>query len=271
MEGEGQEWGLSLPFDVVNTDKLSGANFTLVTALVRQEREYTAVVECSAPHLTFPALPHRTVQAAPSLQWSHHYQQDLLGTMTVIYHSVPLLLLIALATTTLGAHPVKGDASEGESTITGGCISDWRGMKNAYLQHQSSADVENSIFDFNPSDAINYGVLAMFYDVGPPPNTSTSGRRECCQRGSKDCIIHFIYRFTVFGDIHPRLLYSRAGHGFNSFSGYSTNRLCWAPPPLCSHRSEKTLREFSAQVHVNLFLLDVHIQHILYTGTFTYT
>ena len=174
--------------------------------------------------------------------------------MTVICRSVPLLLLIALATTTLGAHPVKGDASEGESTNTGGCISDWRGMKEAYLQRQSSADVENSILDFNPSDALIYGVLIMFYDVGPPPNTSTSGRRECCQRGSKDCIIHFIYRFKIFRDIHPRLLFSHTGHKFNSSSAYSTNQLCWAPPPLCSNRSEKMLNEFSAQVCINKYI-----------------
>ena len=173
--------------------------------------------------------------------------------MTVIHHSVPFLLLIALATITLGAQTVKRDASEGESTNTGGCISDWRGMKKAYLQHQFSAEVENSIFDFYPSDALNYGVLIMFYDVGPPPNTSTSGRRECCQRGSKDCIIHFIYRFTIFKDIHPRLLYSRAGHTFKSALAYNTNQLCWAPPPLCSNRSEEMLYEFSTQVHMNSF------------------
>ena len=148
---------------------------------------------------------------------------------------------------------MKRDASEGESTNTGGCISDWRGMKKAYLQHQSRAEVENSIFDYYPSDAINYGVLVMFYDVGPPPNTSTSGRRECCQRGSKDCIIHFIYRFTIFKDIHPRLLYSRTGHTFKSTSAYSTNQLCWAPPPLCSNSSEKMLYEFSTQVCINSF------------------
>ena len=94
--------------------------------------------------------------------------------MTVMYFSVQRVLLIAFATITLGAHPVKGDASEGESTNTGGCISDWRGMKKAYLQHQSSADVENSIFDFYPSDVINYGVLAIFYDVGPPRRVTHS-------------------------------------------------------------------------------------------------
>ena len=147
------------------------------------------------------SAPQRTEFKVVELQ-----QQVLLGTMTVICRSVPLLLLIALATTTLGAHPVKGDASEGESTNTGGCISDWRGMKKAYLQHQSSADVENSIFDFYPSDALNYSVLVMFYDVGLPTNTSTSGR------------------------------------------------LCWAPPPLCSNRSEKMLNEFSAQVCINKYI-----------------
>ena len=124
-------------------------------------------------------------------------QQVLLGTMTVICRSVPLLLLIALATTTLGAHPVKGDASEGESTNTGGCISDWRGMKEAYLQRQSSTDVENSIFDFYPSDALNYSVLVMFYDVGLPPNTSTSGRRECCQWGSTPSGLHHSLHLQV--------------------------------------------------------------------------
>ena len=134
--------------------------------------------------------------------------------MTVTQYSAHLLLLllIALATITLGAQPVRGDASEGESTSTGGCISDWREMKKAYLERQSSADVENSIFDFYPSDAIDYGVLVMFYDMGPTPNTSISGRRECCQRGSRDCIIYFIYRLTIFRDIYPNLLYSRTGH-----------------------------------------------------------
>ena len=52
-----------------------------------------------------------------------------------------LLLLIALATITLGAQPVRGDASEGESTSTGGCISDWREMRKAYLERQSSASL----------------------------------------------------------------------------------------------------------------------------------
>ena len=178
---------------------------------------------------------------------------DLLGTMT-FYHSVELLL-IAFATTTLGAHTVKGDASEEEYTNTGGCISDWKALKKAYLEHQSSANVENSIFDFYPSDAVKYGVLVMFYDVGPPPNISTSGRRECCQRESKDCIIHFLYRFTVFRDFHPRLLHGRAGHAFKSTSAYKTNQLCWAPPPLCSNSSEKMLYEFSTQVHLDIYVL----------------
>ena len=171
----------------------------------------------------------------------------LLDTMTAVCHSV-LLLLIALTTITFAAQQVRGDASEGESN-PGGCISDWRKLNKAYLERQSSADVENSIFDFNPSDAINYGVLVMFYDVGPPPNTSTSGRRECCQQGSKDCIIYFIYRFKIFRDIHPRLLYSHAGHSFGSWTAYGTTQLCWAPPPLCNNRStEAMLHEFSQQV-----------------------
>ena len=190
--------------------------------------------------------------------YSCSYQQDLLapGTMTMVYHSVLrlLLLLIPTATFTSGSQPVRGDAREGESTSTGGCISDWIGLKKAYLQRQSSADVENSIFDFNPSDAIDYGVLVMFYDMGPPPNTSTSGRRECCQRGSRDCIIYFIFRLTIFGDIHPNLLYSRTGHDLNlkkkqSSSSYKTHQLCWVPPPLCRNGSIKaTLNEFSTQV-----------------------
>ena len=175
--------------------------------------------------------------------------------MTVTQYSAHLLLLllIALATITLGAQPVRGDASEGESTSTGGCISDWREMKKAYLERQSSADVENSIFDFYPSDAINYGVLVMFYDMGPTPNTSTSGRRECCQRGSRDCIIYFIFRLTIFRDIYPNLLYSRTGHDLilkkKNSSSYKTHQLCWVPPPLCRNGSIKaTLNEFSTQV-----------------------
>ena len=171
--------------------------------------------------------------------------------MTMIYYSVLLVLLIALTTIniTFAAQPVKGDASDGEWTNAGGCVSDWRGLKKAYLERQSTADVEYSIFDFSPTDAINYGVLVMFYDVAPPPNTSISGRRECCQRGSKDCIIHFIYKFKIFRDIHPCLLYSRMAHKF-SHSTYGTNQLCWAPPPLCNNRStEAMLHEFSQQVH----------------------
>ncbi len=64
--------------------------------------------------------------------------------MTVTQYSAHLLLLllIALATITLGTQPERGDASEGESTSTGGCISDWREMKKAYLERQSSADVD---------------------------------------------------------------------------------------------------------------------------------
>ena len=179
----------------------------------------------------------------------------LLGTMTAICHSVLLLLLIILTTITLAAQPVKGDASEGELTNPGGCISDWRGLKKAYLEHLFSADVENSIFDFSPFDAVNYGVLVMFYDVGPPPNTSTSGRRECCQRGRKDCIIHFIYRFKIFRDIHPRVLYSHTGHRFDGIATYTTNQLCWALPPFCNNKSRSTeviLYDFSQQVYLIL-------------------
>ena len=177
--------------------------------------------------------------------------------MTSIYYSALLLPLITLTTITTATQPatqpVKGDISEGQSN-PGGCISDWRGLKKAYLDRQSSADVENSIFDFYPSDAIRYGVLVMFYDVGPPPNTSTSGRRECCQRGSKDCIIHFIYRFKIFRDIYPPLLYVRAGHnGMDSVTSYELTQLCWSPPPLCnSSLMEKCLSEFSNQVHMIL-------------------
>ena len=175
--------------------------------------------------------------------------------MTVTQYSAHLLLLllIALATITLGAQPVRGDASEGESTSTGGCISDWREMRKAYLERQSSADVENSIFDFYPSDAIDYGVLVMFYDMGPTPNTSISGRRECCQRGSRDCIIYFIFRLTIFRDIYPNLLYSHTGHDLilkkKMSLYYKTHQLCWVPPPLCRNGSIKaTLNEFSTQV-----------------------
>ena len=183
------------------------------------------------------------------------------GTMSVVYYSVLHLLplLIATATITNGTQPVRRDASEGESTSTGGCISDWIGLKKVYLQRQSSADVENSIFDFYPSDAINYGVLVMFYDMGPPPNTSTSVKRECCQRGSKDCIIYFIFRHKVFKDIHPHLLYSLAGHTFNTKYN-RLNQLCWAPPPLCSNRSlESMLSEFSTQVHMHYDYCCAHL------------
>ena len=179
---------------------------------------------------------------------------SLLGTMTVIYHSVQLLQLIALAAITLGAQPMAEDASEGESTSTGGCISDWREMNKAYLEQQSSADAENSIFDFYPSDAINYGVLVMFYNMGPPPNTSTSGRRECCQRGSKDCFIYFLFRYKIFKIINPYLLFSLTGHSFETKRQlYNLNQLCWVPPPLCNNSSTSTrhiLTEFSRQVRI---------------------
>ena len=179
-----------------------------------------------------------------------------------IYHSAPLLLLISLTAITINTKSVKGDASEGQSN-PGGCISDWRGLKKAYLDHQSSADVENSIFDFSSSDAIKYGVLVMFYDVGPPPNTSTSGRRECCQRESKDCIIQFIYRFRIFRNFHPSLFYARMFHKFhtavvkynfyNYFPVYKVSQLCWFLP-LCNNSwlwKEKQLWDFSDQVYRN--------------------
>ena len=164
-----------------------------------------------------------------------------------------LLLLIIVTTVTTATRPARGNASEGRSN-PGGCISDWRGLKKAYLDRQSSADVENSIFNFYPSDAINFGVQVMFYDVRPPPNTSTSGRRECCQRGSKDCIIHFIYRFKIFRDIYPPLLYDRSGHEkIGSVSLYELTQLCWPPPPLCnSSLMGRCLYEFSNQVQSNL-------------------
>ena len=89
-------------------------------------------------------------------------------TMTVVNDSDLILWLLALATITLRTQPVRRDANEGESTSTGGCISDWMGLNKAYLERQSSADVENSIFDFHPSDGINYGVVVMFYNMGHP-------------------------------------------------------------------------------------------------------
>ena len=174
-----------------------------------------------------------------------------LSIMTTIYYSVLLLLTINLTIITIATQPVKEVASEGQPN-PGGCISDWRGLKKAYLDHQSSADVENSIFDFYPSDAVNYGVLVMFYDVGPPPNTSTSGRRECCQQGSNDCIIHFIYKIFNLRDIHPELLRNFAfltnvlpvrnmGNGLRP--------LCWAPPRFCEGTSAGLIiMEFSKQV-----------------------
>ena len=164
------------------------------------------------------------------------------------------LLLIAMTDIAIADQLVNSDASTEGLSYPGGCISDWRGMKKVYLDRQSSADVENSIFNFYPSDAINYDVLVMFYDVGPPPNTSTSGRRECCQRGSKDCIIPFIYRFKIFRDISPQLLHVHAGHRtFNtsrSRDAYEIAQLCWSPPSLCSNsQMERHLQEFSKQVH----------------------
>ena len=180
--------------------------------------------------------------------------------MTVTQYSAHLLLLllIALATITLGAQPERGDASEGESTSTGECISDWREMKKAYLERQSSADVENSIFDFYPSDVINYGVLVMFYDMGPPPNTSTSGRRECCQRGSRDCFIYFIFRFKIFRDIYPELIrnFALLTPRVRSLTG-TLRQLCWAPPRVCQ-QPMKIMKEFSKQV-----LCEVHTPHIV--------
>ena len=172
--------------------------------------------------------------------------------MTVITYSLQLLL-IAMTDIAIADQLVKGDASSEGLSYPGGCISDWRGLKKAYLDRQSSADAENSIFNFYPSDAINYGVLVMFYDMGPHSNTSTSGRRECCQRGSKDCIIHFIYRFKIFRDISPQLLDVRIGHRtFNtsrSRDAYEITQLCWSPPSLCSNsQMERDLQEFSQQV-----------------------
>ena len=177
-----------------------------------------------------------------------------------------LLLLITVTTVTTATQPSDDNASEGSSN-SNGCISDWRGLKKAYLDRQSSADVENSIFNFYPSDAIKYGVLVMFYDVGPTPNTSTSGRRECCQRGSKDCIIHFIYRFRIFRDIYPPLLYARAGHNkMDSVSSYELTQLCWSPPPLCnSSLMEKCLSEFSKQVQLR-GNIDTSVKLYIYQG-----
>ena len=53
--------------------------------------------------------------------------------MTVISYS-HLLVFIALTAITIATQPVKGEASEGQSN-PGGCISDWRGLKKAYLDH----------------------------------------------------------------------------------------------------------------------------------------
>ena len=172
----------------------------------------------------------------------------------MIYSSIILLPFIALATITIADQLVKGDASIEGLSNPGGCISDWRGLKKAYLDRQSSADVENSIFNFYPSDAIIYGVLVVFYNVGPPPNTSTSEKRECCQRGSKGCIIHFIYRIRVFRYISSQLLHIRTGHRtFNSSRSryaYEIAELCWSPPSLCNNsQMERNLQEFSKQVH----------------------
>ena len=180
-------------------------------------------------------------------------QPGLWAEMRAVLFYALLMLLIAMETIMLGAHSMKESRSEGQSN-PGGCISDWRGLKKAYFDHQSSADVENSIFDFYPSDASDYSVLVMFYDVGPPPNTSTSGRRECCQRGSKNCIIHFIYRFRIFGDIYPWLLRNFAlvtnlirVPKRNMDSGLRP--LCWAPPGFCEGTSAgPIMMEFSKQV-----------------------
>ena len=184
--------------------------------------------------------------------------------MTVTQYSAHLLLLllIALATITLGTQPVRRDASEGDSTSTGGCISDWIGLNKAYLERQSSADVENSIFDFYPSHAINYSVLVMFYDMGPPPNTSTSGRRECCQRGNKDCIIFFIYRFKIFRDFHPELIrnFALLTPHVRNLTG-NLKQLCWAPPRVCQ-QPNKIMKEFSDQV-----MCEVHTPHIIHAVT----
>ena len=169
-----------------------------------------------------------------------------------------LLLLITIAATTTATQLSSDNASEGRST-SNGCISDWRGLKKAYLDRQSSADVENSIFDFSSMDATRYGVLVMFYDVGPLPNTSTSERKECCQTGSEDCIIHFIYRFRIFRSIHPSLLYARIFHKFHvehsyttsTFSTFEVSQLCWSLP-FCNNSwtwKEKQLHDFSEQVH----------------------
>ena len=164
------------------------------------------------------------------------------------------LLLIAMTDIAIADQLVKGDASTEGLSNPGGCISDWRGLKKAYLDRQSSAKVENSIFNFYPNDTINYDVLAMFYDVGPPPNISTSGRRKCCQRGSKYCIIHFIYRFRIFRYISPQLLLVCAGHRTFNTSGsrdaYEIAQLCMSPPSLCSNsQMERDLQEFSKQVY----------------------
>ena len=171
----------------------------------------------------------------------------------VLFYAL-LMTLIAKETIALGAYSMKESRSEGQSN-PGGCISDGRGLKKAYLDHQSGADVENSIFDFYPSnaDTMDYGVLVMFYDVGPPPNTSTNGRRECCQQGSKDCIIYFIYMFRIFRDIYPRLLQNFA-FSTNFIRpaknmGIGLRPLCWAPPKFCKGTSaEPIMMEFSKQV-----------------------
>ena len=209
-------------------------------------------------HTNSYAAGARTDSDSKLVELSYQLGPIALGAMTVISCYV-LLLLIALATIAMATQPVKGEASEGQSN-PGGCISDWRGLKKAYLDRQSSADVENSIFDFSSTDAIRYGVLVMFYDVGPPPNTSTSGRRGCCQRGSKDCHIQFIYRFRIFKDIHPPLFYARMFHKFHPtkkytfihyFPVYTVSKLCWSLP-LCNNSwlwNEKQLWDFSNQVY----------------------
>ena len=99
----------------------------------------------------------------------------------------------------------------------------------------------------------------MFYDVGPPPNTSTSGRRECCQRGSKDCIIHFIYRFRIFRDIHPPLFYARMFHKFHAkvterYSFYSLLSSLYSVPIVLHHYHSATTVGYGRRNNCGTFL-----------------